>query len=507
MATTTAATTTATRTMTTTMTMMKAARRTMTSSSSSSSCTSSFPSSSTSSSSRSRSRSHDPHLLVRHYSHHHYHRRQQQYFNNKDYDRRRRPPQPQLRRCCYSSTTTNNNNNDGVGQFYYDSQSGLHLPVHNEREIQLFLDLSKKTKKKKNNMDTNENTSTSSSSSPSSSSTSTSSPLSLPFFVIPNHLYKDGDPGASDIPEQINELQRNGIHGVIVPPIEFPRDIRNLQTLRSLLLHELNNKGHHQPTFQFFTTSSYSGDSLWQEFFQRLSSPTKSTSMTSTTTEEDLDSKPTIQRDGFGGMLIEFERCSQDLEDTEESDSTATTTSTSNTTEQLLSRCIQSNIPTSLSITLGGGDNHHHRDDEHNNKGQIDPISLSNSVATLLDRSPAGSFSKIFVDTASSTTSSQEALLSVIEELIYLDVAGPTIKSRLVVQHSSPSPQSSSSSSSNDEYQDFIEDVMFAGVNKFVIGGGGEEGENDDGCLATIELISEVAVDQGKELLKRKERK
>mmetsp|Transcript_37434 Transcript_37434/g.90993 ORF Transcript_37434/g.90993 Transcript_37434/m.90993 type:complete len:506 (+) Transcript_37434:109-1626(+) len=505
MATTTAATTTATRTMTTTMTMMKAARRTMTSSSSSSSCTSSFPSSSTSSSSRSRSRSHDPHLLVRHYSHHHYHRRQQQYFNNKDYDRRRRPPQPQLRRCCYSSTTTNNNNNDGVGQFYYDSQSGLHLPVHNEREIQLFLDLSKKTKKKKNNMDTNENTSTSSSSSPSSSSTSTSSPLSLPFFVIPNHLYKDGDPGASDIPEQINELQRNGIHGVIVPPIEFPRDIRNLQTLRSLLLHELNNKGHHQPTFQFFTTSSYSGDSLWQEFFQRLSSPTKSTSMTSTTTEEDLDSKPTIQRDGFGGMLIEFERCSQDLEDTEESDSTATTTSTSNTTEQLLSRCIQSNIPTSLSITLGGaGAGADHDENNNNNNNQVvDPISLSNSVATLLDKYPsAGSFGKIFVDTTSASSSSQA--LSVIEELIYLDVAGPTIKSRLVVQHS----LSSSSSSSNDnvDYEDLIEDVMFAGVNKFVVTGTPTnlDEENDDGYSSTIELISEVAVDQGKELKKTK---
>mmetsp|Transcript_37431 Transcript_37431/g.90983 ORF Transcript_37431/g.90983 Transcript_37431/m.90983 type:complete len:488 (+) Transcript_37431:251-1714(+) len=479
-----------TTTMTRTRTMVgKAARGTMISSSST---TSSFPSSASASpaaAAAAASRSHT-HLLVRNYSH-----CRQQYFFNKDYDPRQRPPRPR-RQCCYSSTTTNNNNsNDGGGGgdqfYYYDSQSGLHLPVHNEREIQLFLDLSTT---KMNNKNTNGKNSTSSS----------SSPLT---FVIPNHLYKDGDPGASDIPEQINELQRNGIHGVIVPPIEFPRDIRNLQTLRSLLLHELNNKGHHQPTFQFFTTSSYSGDSLWQEFFQRLSSPTKSTSMTSTTTEEDLDSKPTIQRDGFGGMLIEFERCSQDLEDTEESDSTATTTSTSNTTEQLLSRCIQSNIPTSLSITLGGGDNHHHRDDEHNNKGQIDPISLSNSVATLLDRSPAGSFSKIFVDTASSTTSSQEALLSVIEELIYLDVAGPTIKSRLVVQHSSPSPQSSSSSSSNDEYQDFIEDVMFAGVNKFVIGGGGEEGENDDGCLATIELISEVAVDQGKELLKRKERK
>jgi len=465
----------------------KAARGTMISSSST---TSSFPSSASASpaaAAAAASRSHT-HLLVRNYSH-----CRQQYFFNKDYDPRQRPPRPR-RQCCYSSTTTNNNNsNDGGGGgdqfYYYDSQSGLHLPVHNEREIQLFLDLSTT---KMNNKNTNGKNSTSSS----------SSPLT---FVIPNHLYKDGDPGASDIPEQINELQRNGIHGVIVPPIEFPRDIRNLQTLRSLLLHELNNKGHHQPTFQFFTTSSYSGDSLWQEFFQRLSSPTKSTSMTSTTTEEDLDSKPTIQRDGFGGMLIEFERCSQDLEDTEESDSTATTTSTSNTTEQLLSRCIQSNIPTSLSITLGGaGAGADHDENNNNNNNQVvDPISLSNSVATLLDKYPsAGSFGKIFVDTTSASSSSQA--LSVIEELIYLDVAGPTIKSRLVVQHS----LSSSSSSSNDnvDYEDLIEDVMFAGVNKFVVTGTPTnlDEENDDGYSSTIELISEVAVDQGKELKKTK---
>eukprot|EP00529_Nitzschia_sp_RCC80_P023329 CAMPEP_0113463680 /NCGR_PEP_ID=MMETSP0014_2-20120614/12788_1 /TAXON_ID=2857 /ORGANISM="Nitzschia sp." /LENGTH=474 /DNA_ID=CAMNT_0000355693 /DNA_START=278 /DNA_END=1702 /DNA_ORIENTATION=+ /assembly_acc=CAM_ASM_000159 len=474
--------------MTRTRTMVgKAARGTMISSSST---TSSFPSSASASpaaAAAAASRSHT-HLLVRNYSH-----CRQQYFFNKDYDPRQRPPRPR-RQCCYSSTTTNNNNsNDGGGGgdqfYYYDSQSGLHLPVHNEREIQLFLDLSTT---KMNNKNTNGKNSTSSS----------SSPLT---FVIPNHLYKDGDPGASDIPEQINELQRNGIHGVIVPPIEFPRDIRNLQTLRSLLLHELNNKGHHQPTFQFFTTSSYSGDSLWQEFFQRLSSPTKSTSMTSTTTEEDLDSKPTIQRDGFGGMLIEFERCSQDLEDTEESDSTATTTSTSNTTEQLLSRCIQSNIPTSLSITLGGaGAGADHDENNNNNNNQVvDPISLSNSVATLLDKYPsAGSFGKIFVDTTSASSSSQA--LSVIEELIYLDVAGPTIKSRLVVQHS----LSSSSSSSNDnvDYEDLIEDVMFAGVNKFVVTGTPTnlDEENDDGYSSTIELISEVAVDQGKELKKTK---
>mmetsp|Transcript_37432 Transcript_37432/g.90986 ORF Transcript_37432/g.90986 Transcript_37432/m.90986 type:complete len:486 (+) Transcript_37432:251-1708(+) len=477
-----------TTTMTRTRTMVgKAARGTMISSSST---TSSFPSSASASpaaAAAAASRSHT-HLLVRNYSH-----CRQQYFFNKDYDPRQRPPRPR-RQCCYSSTTTNNNNsNDGGGGgdqfYYYDSQSGLHLPVHNEREIQLFLDLSTT---KMNNKNTNGKNSTSSS----------SSPLT---FVIPNHLYKDGDPGASDIPEQINELQRNGIHGVIVPPIEFPRDIRNLQTLRSLLLHELNNKGHHQPTFQFFTTSSYSGDSLWQEFFQRLSSPTKSTSMTSTTTEEDLDSKPTIQRDGFGGMLIEFERCSQDLEDTEESDSTATTTSTSNTTEQLLSRCIQSNIPTSLSITLGGaGAGADHDENNNNNNNQVvDPISLSNSVATLLDKYPsAGSFGKIFVDTTSASSSSQA--LSVIEELIYLDVAGPTIKSRLVVQHS----LSSSSSSSNDnvDYEDLIEDVMFAGVNKFVVTGTPTnlDEENDDGYSSTIELISEVAVDQGKELKKTK---
>ena len=336
----------------------------------------------------------------------------------------------------------------------------MHIPVHNEQEIQLFLDVSK-TKDKTEN----ENT----------TSTSPSSPTgTFPGFVMPHHLYKDGDPGASNIPEQIRELQSNGIYGVILPPIQFPRDVRNLQTLRSLLSTELDP--HQTTAFQFFT-SPYPGDSLWQEFVQRLSSST-----TVWTEGPDPDTKPTIPRvDGFGGMLVGFDYRSFDSQDDSE---------TSIEQSQLLSRCIESNIPTSLSITLDGSTGS--SDDDVDDVVAIDPISLSNSVATLLDTHPAGSFSKIFVGkTSSSLTSSQQydALLSVIEELIYLDVAGPTIKSRLVVH-----------TFGKDNEEDFIEDVMFAGVNKFVVSNVAIEEQKDGG--STIELIRNVAVDQGKEILK-----
>ena len=77
---------------------------------------------------------------------------------------------------------------------YYDSQSGLHVPVHNESEISLFLNLCQ------------DNT------------------------FIPRHLYKEDS--SSDMPDTLRELQQiHGVHGLVLPPATFPRDARNLQTL------------------------------------------------------------------------------------------------------------------------------------------------------------------------------------------------------------------------------------------------------------------------------------
>lgn len=69
---------------------------------------------------------------------------------------------------------------------YYDSQSGLHVPLHNEQEISFILNKR------------NEDTSTSS--------------------FVPAHLYKE-DP-SSDMPQVLQELKEKGITGIILPPIK-----------------------------------------------------------------------------------------------------------------------------------------------------------------------------------------------------------------------------------------------------------------------------------------------
>lgn len=70
---------------------------------------------------------------------------------------------------------------------YYDSQSGLHVPLHNEQEISLILNKR------------NEDTSTSS--------------------FVPAHLYKE-DP-SSDMPQVLKELKEKGVTGIILPPVKY----------------------------------------------------------------------------------------------------------------------------------------------------------------------------------------------------------------------------------------------------------------------------------------------
>jgi hypothetical protein len=79
---------------------------------------------------------------------------------------------------------------------YYDSQSGLHVPVHNDSEISMLWDLSRQPEQES---------------------------------FIPHQLYKEDS--SSDMPDKLQELQAKGVHGLLLPPVTFPRDGRNLQTL------------------------------------------------------------------------------------------------------------------------------------------------------------------------------------------------------------------------------------------------------------------------------------
>jgi hypothetical protein len=290
----------------------------------------------------------------------------------------------------------------GNSDTYYDSQSGLHLPVHNEKEIRLFLNAA--------------------------ASACTGQQHSTSSFVVPHHLYKD--PDAGDVPNQLVELYNKGIRGVLLPSIEFPRDIRNLRSLTAIM------SGLKDGNLQFFTL--YDGDQLWQELLQTLNSNKQSSSSNASQQQH--------------SMMIEFGGGSN--------------TDATPTVENLVSRCVDEDVPTSLFISSHTISN-------------LDPISLSNSVASLLDKYP-GSCNTIWIDTTVGDDNDDSKSLSVIEELIYLDVAGPTIKSRLIVETFN---------------EDLLEDIMFAGVNKFVVRGGGDLDDKD------IERIQTIAADQGKSIV------
>lgn len=105
-----------------------------------------------------------------------------------------------------------------------------------------------------------------------------------------------------------------------------------------------------------------------------------------------------------------------------------------------------------------------------NNNDEISPIALANKIATLLDNTGGGDY----IWTAN--TKDADDMIQICEELMYLDVAGKTIKSRLMVD------------ATNEEV---VEETMFAGVNKFVI-------DND----RQIDAIEEIVIDQGKTILR-----
>ena len=70
-----------------------------------------------------------------------------------------------------------------------------------------------------------------------------------------------------------------------------------------------------------------------------------------------------------------------------------------------------------------------------------------------------------------------DRIVQICEELVYLDVTGKTVKSRLLVDA--------------DDDEDVIEETMFAGVNKFVI-------TNEE----QITIVEEIAKDQGKSIFR-----
>jgi hypothetical protein len=267
---------------------------------------------------------------------------------------------------------------------YYDSQSGLNIPVHNEKEITIFLNVS------------NSNGQESS-------------------FTIPHQLYKQSDM-VYEMTDQIQALIQKGIHGIIVPQLHFPRDVRNLTALSTIvpenffLLYD-GDSCHHQNQNQIKNTSNENTEKL----FSRIVNYGKSNG-----------------------------------------------NNDNSSLEETLKDYVDKSSHTTLTIK---------EDDYH--LSDVEAITLANNVASMID-SVGGCD---FIWLTSKSDESADTAVEVCEELIYLDVAGPTIKSRLLIESIN---------------EDVIEDAMFAGVNKYII---------EDASHA--EIIESVASEQGKSLVKK----
>ena len=220
---------------------------------------------------------------------------------------------------------------------------------------------------------------------------------------VPPQLYKD-DPG-SDMPDRLQALQKSGIHGLILPPPEFPRDHRNLKTLT-----HISPEG-----FRLFSFSV---------------PPTDSGSNTSVIFEYDTD-------------LAMVKKLQESL---------------------------QSLVENGFETTIRLGDACFDESQE--------PIMLANNIAGLIDATKGGDF--LWVATAKSKSSNAldaDSMLGLCEELMYLDLAGATVKSRLVVDVMD---------------EEVVSETMLMGVNKFVV--------HD---VAQMNVVLKAAQEQGKRILER----
>lgn len=257
---------------------------------------------------------------------------------------------------------------------YYDSQSGIHVPIHNENEITLIIDKGCPTKHQT--------------------------------AFIPPQLYKEDM--SSDMPDILQDFVKHGIHGIRIPPLKFPKDVRNLKVLSNIV-----------PSTSFYTyvpmvphsqklPTNLSGVSIILDFQSLLETSKEGE------TEDENEAAPASSYEGF-----------------------VTT------------------------IALG---------EEECSSGE--PISIANQVATLIDTRNIGDYLWL----SHNEDVDADDVIQLYEELIYLDVPGPTVKSRLIVQTSD---------------DDLIDEAMMSGINKFVI-------ENE----SQIRSVEEIAKDQGKEILR-----
>lgn len=85
-----------------------------------------------------------------------------------------------------------------------------------------------------------------------------------------------------------------------------------------------------------------------------------------------------------------------------------------------------------------------------------EPWEIANEVATLIDTTSGTAGNFVWINLNKGSNANADDVLRLCEELSYLDVQGPTMKSRLIVD-----------TIGGDN--NFVEECMMIGINKFVV--------------------------------------
>lgn len=124
-----------------------------------------------------------------------------------------------------------------------------------------------------------------------------------------------------------------------------------------------------------------------------------------------------------------------------------------------------------------------------------DPILVASRVATLIDKTGGGDFIWVYPSPSTNDNANKEdegnesskggedddSIIDLCQQLSYLDVAGPTIKSRLIV-------------TAQSEYQ--VEECLNIGVNKFVF----QQQQQQHPNLNSVKWFGDLVEEQGKRI-------
>lgn len=243
---------------------------------------------------------------------------------------------------------------------YYDSQSGMHVPIHDENEIYVYK-----------------------------------------HWINPYlQLYKNSD-DAFEAKEEFEELASNSAYAGVFfsSPILHPRDERNLETLLNIAP---------------------------KDFCMFVPVRSNSNEMTNPNVVVVFNNNDTALADHLKGYR-------------------------------------QKKIRTAIYLS----------NDDQSTTSSVEPFELATEIASIMDASLGGSD---YVLVSSSLSDDDDYVIRLCEELSYLDVPGPTMKSRLMLD-------------CGDSDEDLIDEIMMIGVNKFVV-------REDE------QLIQSVAQEHGKKLVK-----